>query len=179
MKTIIGMIFLVFLIVIGMNVIEGRQALFYNSVGINQSDHVATDDFLSDDDEQITYEITLSGEVVYEGIYTIEEGGFLYEVLNFAGGTTAMADVTCFDNYLTIVEDLAIYIPPITEEEKISLNNATLEDLMSLSGIGQTLGNKILDYRLNNGKFRYLEEIMKVSGIGQVMFEKIKDKICL
>ena len=178
MKTIIGVIFLVFLIVIGMSAIEYNEALFYNSAGLQKNSTEVSNDIFSSE-EDTTYEVTLSGEIKNEGCYTVNEGDFLLNAIQLDGGLTINADATCFNNYLPITEDLSIYIPATSDINKISLNKATIEELMSLSGVGQTIANRIIDYRYNNGGFKYLEEIMKVDGLGQAFFEKSKNKICL
>ena len=50
---------------------------------------------------------------------------------------------------------------------------------MTISGIGQSTATKIIDYRLENGKFKTIEEIKNVSGIGELKYESIKDYICV
>ncbi len=62
-------------------------------------------------------------------------------------------------------------------DDKISLNTATKEELMTLNGIGEAKAEDIIKYREENGKFKTIEEIKKVSGIGDKAFEKIKDNI--
>ncbi len=66
---------------------------------------------------------------------------------------------------------------PTSIQTKISLNEATTEELMSLPGIGEKKANDIIEYRNKNGKYKSIEEIMNVSGIGESVFEKIKDYI--
>ena len=62
---------------------------------------------------------------------------------------------------------------------KVSINNATKEELTTLSGIGESKAEKIINYRNENGKFTNLEDIKKVPGIGDSIYEKIKDSITL
>lgn len=62
---------------------------------------------------------------------------------------------------------------------KVYINNATKEDLMSLTGIGESKANAIINYRNENGLFKQIEDIKNVSGIGDSVFEKIKNNITL
>ncbi len=66
-----------------------------------------------------------------------------------------------------------------TESIKVSLNQATLEQLMTLSGIGESKAKSIIEYRNQNGSFQSIEEIKNVKGIGDKIFEKIKDNLTL
>ncbi len=62
---------------------------------------------------------------------------------------------------------------------KVSINTATKEELMTLSGVGESKANAIISYRQDNGNFNTLEDIKNVSGIGDALYEKIKDNISL
>ena len=61
---------------------------------------------------------------------------------------------------------------------KISINKASKEELMTLSGIGEKTAEKIIEYR-NNQSFSSIEDVKNVSGIGEALFEKIKDNITI
>ena len=59
---------------------------------------------------------------------------------------------------------------------KISINNASKEELMTLPGIGESKAKNIIEYR-NKTKFNSIEDIKNVKGIGDSIFEKIKNNI--
>lgn len=64
-----------------------------------------------------------------------------------------------------------------TIKHKININNATVEELETLNGLGRKKAEAIIEYRNNNGLFNIIEDIMNVSGIGKSTFEKIKEDI--
>ncbi len=71
--------------------------------------------------------------------------------------------------------------PPIWAEEqkKVNLNNATIEELSTLKGIGPSYAQRIVEYREVHGPFQQPEDIMKVRGIGMKTFEVNKDMITI
>jgi len=62
---------------------------------------------------------------------------------------------------------------------KINLNTADKELLMSISGIGQKLAQRIVEYRQRQGGFKEKEELKNIKGITESKFEKIKDSLIL
>lgn len=63
------------------------------------------------------------------------------------------------------------------DDSKVSINNATKEELMKLDGIGEVKAEAIIKYRQENGSFKSVEELKNVSGIGDAVYDKIKDNI--
>lgn len=59
---------------------------------------------------------------------------------------------------------------------KININNASVSELSSLTGIGEGKAKKIIEYREKN-KFENIEDIKNVPGVGNSLYEKIKDNI--
>lgn len=65
-----------------------------------------------------------------------------------------------------------------TEDKNlISINTGTVEELMTISGVGESKAKAIIKYREENGEFKTIEDIKNVSGIGDALYSKIKDYI--
>lgn len=64
-----------------------------------------------------------------------------------------------------------------TSEDKVNINTAGKEELMTLPGIGEAKAEAILRYRQEHGSFGAIEEICQISGIKEAVFSNIKDRI--
>ena len=64
------------------------------------------------------------------------------------------------------LDDVLVLLPRFVESAPIDINRATLDDLITLPGIGPALAQRIIDYRSEHGPFRSVEELERVSGIG-------------
>ncbi len=74
----------------------------------------------------------------------------------------------------------ARYADELIERQKsitININEAGVEDLMRLKGIGKTLAERVVEYRSSRGRFSSISDMKNVKGIGEKLFEKIKDDI--
>ena len=86
----------------------------------------------------------------------------------------------CNDVCVTKEDEKALLEEKETEEKitgKVNLNEADIEALQTLDGIGEIKAKAIIDYRDKNGPFKQIEDIKNVSGIGDSVYEKIKDNI--
>jgi len=145
--------------------------------------------------------IYICGAVDFPGVYCLKEGSRLYEAVELAGGMTNDADKNCLNMARQIVDGEQIVI--LTQEEAamqkeagtykfpsdqstqettqksnlVNINTATVAELTTVSGIGESRAEAIIAYREKNGNFGSIEEIKKVDGIKEGLFYKIKDKI--
>lgn len=65
----------------------------------------------------------------------------------------------------------------MTENLMVNLNTADISELSKLNGIGETLAERIINYRTINGIFKNIEEIKNVDGIGEAKFSAICNNI--
>ena len=61
--------------------------------------------------------------------------------------------------------------------DRVDINRAGKEELMTLTGVGETRAQAILAYRETHGSFSSVEELMQVEGIKEKTYEKLKDQI--
>ena len=87
-------------------------------------------------------------------------------------------------NYSEITNDACIkdeseIVSDSTISSKISLNTATIEELMTLPGIGEAKAKAIISYRDEVGSFKNIDELKEVEGIGDTLFDQIKENITI
>lgn len=148
--------------------------------------------------------VHLCGAVKKPDVYKIDENTRLVDVIVLAGGLTEDA-AGDFVNQASLLEDgQQIYIPTKDEvKEKtpmefissepspdkksnnstensngtVNINTASLEELMTLSGIGKAKAKSIVDYRETHNGFKSIEEIKNIDGIKDAVYNKIKASI--
>ncbi len=149
------------------------------------------------DIENLIY-VDVGGAVKNPGVYALREGSRVFEVIAQAGGFTKDAYVKAINQAQILEDGEQIYVYTMQEAEelfcqegtakesfgtandsdgKVNLNLADKGALMTLTGIGETRAEAILQYRSEHGKFRNIEELMQVDGIKEKTYEKIKDCI--
>ena len=163
-----------------------------NKVENNKETH---DDLINQDKK-----VYISGEIKNSGVYDINDGDRLDDLVKRAGGLTEKADINSINLAMRLEDQMKIYIPNIDENQninngstnlaigqisndstnlqknKININSASKEELMTLPNVGEKRAQAILDYRQEN-RFEKIEDIKNVSGIGDKYFEAMKDLI--
>ena len=135
--------------------------------------------------------VYICGAVHEPGVYELPEGSRVHEALEMAGGMTEEAAAYALNLARIAVDGEQIYVPDAEEiqgqsilsgsgyEKKVNINTASMEELMTLTGIGEAKAESIIRYREENGGFQSIEDLMQIGGIKEGVFEKIKDDITI
>ena len=155
----------------------------------NSEQDTTTIEVPQEQDNEIIY-VYVCGQVQSPGVYTVPEGSRVYDLFELAGGFTESAAVDYWNQARVLTDGEMIYVPRKEEvkdrtfedtqrgkedkSEKININTASKEELMTLPGIGEAKAMAILTYRQQNGPFSSIEEVKQVEGIKEAVFSKIK-----
>ncbi len=143
--------------------------------------------------------VDVRGAVAKPGVYTLPVGSRVQEVLALAGGTQSNAETGPLNLARKLNDGEQLYVPTVGEATatplpvrsgpsastpstktpmgKVNINTATVDELDALPGIGPSLGQRIVDYRRENGPFAAPEDLLKVRGIGDTLFKELQDLI--
>ncbi len=128
--------------------------------------------------QQDVKEVEVKGEVLSPGVYEVKWDATVKDIIDIAGGLSENADIASMNLTKNLEHRSVITVPRVQEKEKVSINTASQEILMTLNGIGPKVAQKIIEHR-ENKPFQSIEDIMEVKGIGEKLFQKIKDDIAL
>ena len=79
---------------------------------------------------------------------------------------------------LTLLAFLANFIAASSFAAPVNINTASVSEIaQSLSGVGTTKAQAIVEYREQNGQFKSAGDIVLVNGIGQSTYVKNKQDI--
>ena len=121
--------------------------------------------------------VEIQGEVEKPGIYKMKLGSTMDDLFK-ESIPKENADLTQY-SLQNVLYNSEVIVVKEYDQKLISINTATLQELISLPGIGETIGKRIIEYRDKYGSFNTLEDLMNVSGIGNVKFNKLKEYISL
>uniref|UniRef100_A0A8C8ZH24 Endonuclease/exonuclease/phosphatase family domain-containing protein 1 n=1 Tax=Prolemur simus TaxID=1328070 RepID=A0A8C8ZH24_PROSS len=67
----------------------------------------------------------------------------------------------------------------LVNQERLNINTATEEELMTLPGVTRAVARSIVEYREYIGGFKKVEDLALVSGVGATKLEQVKFEICV
>ena len=140
--------------------------------------------------------VDVAGRVRDPGVYTLQQGDRVIDAIRRAGGPLPGADLASINlaALLTDAEQIVVgragggrgppsgtttgssggATSPGSPGAKVNVNTATLDELESLPGIGQVIGQRIVDFRQQHGPFRTVDDLLNVSGIGPATMAELR-----
>ncbi len=135
--------------------------------------------------------VDVSGAVKKPGVYQLQEGKRIEDVIKLAEGFADNANQEYISKYLNLAQKLVdgskVYIPQEGEQStvanvpagitavntKVNINTASQAEIEALPGIGPVTAAKIISSR----PYQNIEELTSKKVVGQAVFEKIKDQV--
>ncbi|MFC0473433.1 helix-hairpin-helix domain-containing protein [Halalkalibacter kiskunsagensis] len=134
--------------------------------------------------------VDIKGAIALPGVYELNEGSRVHNVIEMAGGFLSDADELQLNLAQLLQDEMMIYVPTEGEEVqenlvnssgnkdgKIAINRVDETTLEQLPGIGPAKAAAIISYREEHGPFKGIEDLQNVSGIGPKSAEKLTDYI--
>lgn len=125
------------------------------------------------------YNVEVIGEVKRPGIYQVENGSCISDIIRLSGGLTKVGTLEGINTATKITEGMRIIVSSKTEAtNKICINSCDVEDLINL-GLSKSKAQSIINYRRQKTWISYLDEITKISGITDSDYNQIKEFVIL
>lgn len=193
------------LVLLSVGLSLGLKFLFFNSIESSEVADITSLTSSSNEDKEASEEnrvdekmyVDIKGAIKKPGMYEVTSTMRVLNVIDLAGGLTNDADDKQINFSERLEDQMIIYVPKEGEEipeikvsdkknenksssqssDKININQAEKDELMTLNGVGEKKAEKIIEYREENGSFKSVEDLKNVNGFGEKTFESLKESI--
>lgn len=129
------------------------------------------------------------GAVVEPGLYRLDDGARVVDIVAAAGGLTDNADESAINLARVLADGEQLYVPVIGEVAPpaveahgsagglVNLNSADVSALDGLPRIGPAIADRIIEWRETNGPFTSVDDLLAVPGIGEKMLAALRDLV--
>jgi competence protein ComEA len=132
--------------------------------------------------------VQAAGAVASPGVYRVPPGARVLDVVTAAGGPTASANLQAIALASRVVDGQRVYVPAVGEAvtgdtavsappAPLDLNQATVEQLDDLPGVGPATAQAIVDYRSRHGPLVSVDDLLEVRGIGPAKLDAFRDLV--
>jgi competence protein ComEA len=132
-----------------------------------------------------------AGAVVRPGVYELDAGARVTDLIDAAGGPLPDADLNQLNLAAPVADGERVYVPRVGEiavavaasgddaapSGPLDLNTATIDQLDELPGIGPATAQAIVDERERRGGFGAVDDLLDVRGIGPAKLEQLRDLV--
>ena len=142
-------------------------------------------DTIAVDEAQVpTVYVHVFGAVANPGLYRLDEGARVVDVIAAAGGLTPEADENAINLARPLSDGEQLQVPAVGEspaespvdggDGRVNLNTADVTALDTLPRVGPAIAQRIIDWRESNGRFTSVDDLQEISGIGPKTLEKLR-----
>jgi len=149
--------------------------------------------------------VQVAGAVRRPGVYEVDAGSRVFQVLLEAGGVSPEGDEQALPLAATVADGMRVFVPrkaegtagggdgggdtassadiivsapaPGAASSPVSLSTGTAAELDELPGIGPATAARIVAFRESNGPFTSVEELDDVPGIGPATVERLRSLV--
>ena len=131
--------------------------------------------------------VHVAGAVRRPGVYRLADGSRVGIAVRRAGGATRRADLMAVNLAAPLADGQQVIVPArvgttvaggaASGEAPLNLATATAAELEELDGIGETIAERIVEYRTEHGGLRSIDELGQIDGIGEKRLEALKDEL--
>lgn len=180
---VLAVLLLSVLLVLGGVAIYGRSAL----AGRGHVKEVPKPAVTKPDERELV--VYVCGAVQRPAVCRLKTGARVMDALAAAGGAAADADTSRLNLARPLADGERIYVArageamaagegdDLTQDAKVNINRASVDELDTLPGIGPAIGERIVNYRREHGRFERIEQLQDIDGIGPSKFKDLKDRV--
>lgn len=133
--------------------------------------------------------VHVSGAVLHPGLVILVDGSRVADAIAAVGGGMPASDLGRMNLAALVADGMQLVVPwmdggspgnPPLEDQgssvfPVDLNQAGVEQLTELPGVGEVIATRIVTHRTVNGPFTVLEDLLDVPGIGEGKLAGFRD----
>ena len=136
-------------------------------------------------------EVYITGAVAEPGVYEVDAGARVVDLLNEAGGPAPDADLEAINLAKRLSDEDQVVVPRQGQAAAppgatsqvagrtapVNINTATQAELMALQGIGEAYSQRIMDSRTADGPFASIEDLVSRRILPRATYERIREQV--